>query len=48
MLQIEAVAFGDFAVYGLFYPGDFVDEFVTILIHHINRKPILGIDDPDE
>ena len=48
MLKIVSVTLRNLTVYGLLNPGDFIDKFVAGLFHHIERKSILGVDDPNE
>ena len=48
VLQVVAVALGDFTVNCLLDPHDFIDQFVSMLLHNFKRKPVFGVNDPDE
>ena len=48
MLKVVTVTLGDLAVDGLFDPGDLIDEFVAVFLHHLQCKAVLRIDHPNE
>ena len=48
MLQVEAMAFVNLAIYCLLHPCHFINHFIALLLKQIKGKLILGIDDPDE
>lgn len=48
MLKIVAVPLGNLAIYSLLNPGNFIDETIAILLHHVKGHAIFGVDDPDE
>ena len=48
MLQIVAVALGDFVVDGLLDPGDGVDQLVPPLLYQLDGEGVLGIDGPND
>ncbi len=48
MLKIVAMPLCNLAIYSLLYPGNFIDETIAILLHHVKGHTIFGVDDPDE
>ena len=48
MLQIVAMALGNLAIDSLLHPGNLIDQFVSVLLHHINGHAVLRVDNPDE
>lgn len=48
MLKIIPMTLRNLTVHSLLDPGDFIYKFVAGLLHHFERKSILGVDDPNE
>ena len=48
MLQVVSVALGYLPVDCLLDPCDLVDQFVSVMLHHLQGEPVLGVDYPDE
>ena len=48
MLQVVAVSLGNLSIDCLLDPGDLIDKLVAEMLHHVDCKAILGIDDPNE
>ena len=48
VLQVVAVALGNEPIHSLLDPNDFIDNLVALRLHHLNGKPVLGVDDPDK
>jgi hypothetical protein len=48
MLKIVAVPLCNLAIYSLLNPGNFIDETIAILLHHVKGHAIFGVDNPDE
>jgi hypothetical protein len=48
VLEVVAVALGDFAVDCLLHPGDGVDQAVPPLLHELDRERVLGVDGPHQ
>lgn len=48
VLQVVAMAFRNLAIDGLLHPSDLVHERVALLLHHLYREAVFGIDDPYE
>jgi len=48
MLQIVAVTLSYLSIDSLLDPGDLINEFVSEMLHHVNGKAVLGINDPDK
>ena len=48
MLKIVSMTLRNLTVYGLLNPSNFIYKFVAGLLHHFERKSILGVNDPNE
>lgn len=48
MLQIVAMALGNLAIHSLLHPGYLIDQLVSEVLHHLNGKAVLRVDNPDE
>jgi len=48
MLQIVTVTLSNLAIDCLFDPGDLINKLVAKVLHHLNGKSVLSINDPDE
>jgi hypothetical protein len=48
MLQVEAMSLGNLAVHRLLDPSNLVNKTVAPLVEHIESKPVLIVDHPDE
>ena len=48
MLQIVAMTLGNLAIDGLLHPGYLIDQLVSEVLHHLNGKAVLRVDNPDE